>query len=42
MQKLVEELKKIIPFKNTTDVGDIVVIAAKEPQMLVYAHIDDI
>lgn len=42
MQKLVDELKKILPFKDTTDVGDIVVIAAKEPQMLLYAHIDKI
>lgn len=42
MQKLVDELKKILPFKNTTDIGDIIVIAAKEPQMLIYAHIDDI
>lgn len=42
MQKLVDELKKILPLKDTTDIGDIVVIAAKEPQMLLYAHIDDI
>ncbi|TKB11117.1 hypothetical protein [Desulforhopalus sp. IMCC35007] len=42
MQKIVDELKKILPFKNTTDIGDIIVIAAKEPQMLLYAHVDDI
>jgi hypothetical protein len=42
MQKIVDELKKVLPFKNTTDIGDIIVIAAKEPQMLIYAHIDGI
>lgn len=42
MQKIVEELKGIIPFKSTTDVGDVVLIAAKEPQMLMYAHVSDI
>ena len=42
MQKLVEELKQLISFKDTTDTGDTVLIVAKEPQMLVYAHIDDI
>jgi len=42
MQNLVDELKKILPLKATTDIGDIVVIAAKEPQMLLYAHVDDI
>lgn len=42
MQTLVDELKKILPLKATTDTGDIVVIAAKEPQMLLYAHVDEI
>jgi hypothetical protein len=42
MQKIVEELKQLIPFKDTTDVGDILLIAAKEPQLLVYAHVNDI
>ena len=42
MQKIVEELKQLIPFKDTTDIGDIIVIAAKEPQLLVYAHVNDI
>ncbi|MBM9535775.1 hypothetical protein [Desulfobulbus alkaliphilus] len=42
MEKLVAELKKIIPFKETTVVGDIVIIAAKQPQMLVYAMVGDI
>ena len=42
MHTLVTELKKILPFKDTTDIGDIVLIVAKEPQMLTYALITDI
>jgi len=42
MKHIVDELKKIIPFKDTTTIGDIVLIVAKEPKMLLYAHIDDI
>ncbi len=42
MEKIVSELKQVIPFKDTTDVGDIVLIATKEPQMLVYALVDSI
>ncbi|MFT5698628.1 MAG: hypothetical protein ACI8ZB_001483 [Desulforhopalus sp.] len=42
MQKIVDELKKILPLKETTTIGDTIIIVAKEPQMLLYAHIDDI
>lgn len=42
MQKIVDELKQLIPLKDTTEVGDIVVIAAKEPQLLVYARVNGI
>lgn len=42
MEKLVSDLKKIVPFKDTVDIGDIVLIAAKKPQMLVYALVSDI
>lgn len=42
MEKFVEELKKLVSFKDTTTIGDIVLIAAKEPQMLLYAKITDI
>ncbi|WP_163336699.1 hypothetical protein [Desulfopila sp. IMCC35008] len=42
MQKLVNELHQIVDFKDTTDIGDIVLIAAKEPQMLLYALVTDI
>ncbi len=37
MEKIVEELKSIFTFKETTEVGDIVVVVAEEPQMILYA-----
>jgi len=42
MENLVAELKQIVPFKESTDIGDLVLIVAKEPQMLVYALVTDI
>ncbi len=42
MEKLVAELKQIVPFKDSTDIGDLVLIVSKEPQMLVYALVTDI
>ena len=42
MEKLIAELKEIIDFKDTTEPGDIVLIAAKEPQMLIYAYVSSI
>ena len=42
MEKLVAELKQIVPFKDSTDIGDLVLIVAKDPQMLVYALVTDI
>ncbi len=42
MEKLVKELGKIVPFQETTDIGDLVLVVAKEPQMLVYALVTDI
>ncbi len=42
MEKLVTELKSVVPFKDSTDIGDLVLIVAKEPQMLVYALVTDI
>ncbi len=42
MEQLVQELKKVLAFKNTTDTGDIVLVAAKDPEMLVYARVGEI
>jgi hypothetical protein len=42
MKNIVEELKNLIAFKETTDAGDIVMIAAKEPKMLFYAFVNKV
>lgn len=42
MEKIAADLKKLLPLKATTTIGDIVIIAAKEPQMLTYAVVTDI
>ena len=42
MQTMVKELKLVLPFKNTTEVGDIILIVAKEPQILQYAVVTGI
>ena len=36
MEKIVEELKKVFPFKETTIEGDIVLVVSEDPQMLLY------
>ena len=42
MDQLVEELKTVIPLKNTTEIGDIVIVVGHEPQMLLYGKITSI
>jgi hypothetical protein len=42
MEKIIAELKQIIDFKDTTVIGDIVLIAAREPEMFIYAYVIDI
>lgn len=37
-----KELKKIVSFKNTTSEGDLVLIAAQDPQFLAYALVTEI
>lgn len=39
MEKLVAELKNIVPFKEGTNVGDVVLLAGDNPRMLVYAMV---
>ncbi|MBI5557319.1 MAG: hypothetical protein HY885_06740 [Deltaproteobacteria bacterium] len=39
MDKIVQELHKIFRLKETTDVGDIVIIVTEKPQTLTYAVI---
>ncbi|HBI14149.1 MAG TPA: hypothetical protein DDY20_01275 [Desulfobulbaceae bacterium] len=40
LQELVTELKKHVAFKKTTAPGDLVLIAADNPRMLVYARVE--
>lgn len=43
MERLIAELKQVVRFKDSTDIGDLVLIVAKEPQIMVsYALITDI
>lgn len=35
MEKLIAELKQVMHFKDSTDIGDLVLIVAKEPQISV-------
>ena len=42
MEKLLDELKKIVRFKDSTNVGDHVLVVSKEPQMISYALVSSI
>lgn len=42
MEALVAELKRILTFKDDTNEGDLVIVAAKEPQLLVYGMVGPI
>ena len=39
LEKLVEELKSITPFKDSTGVGDVVLIASEQPRLILYAKV---
>ncbi|MEN8258688.1 MAG: hypothetical protein ABFS09_12570 [Thermodesulfobacteriota bacterium] len=41
MEAIIEELKKIVSFKSTTDVGDVVLVVAAEPNSMIYALVTD-
>lgn len=42
MEKLLEELKTVIPFKAETDIGDIVLIVGQNPQLIMYGIVNSI
>jgi hypothetical protein len=42
MDELIAELKKRVDFKKTLDTGDVVLIAADDPQVLAFAVVTDI
>ena len=42
MEALVEELKKVMTLKPTTDIGDVIVMVIEDPQSIVYGLVMDI
>lgn len=42
MEQFVRDLKQHLPFKENTETGDIVLIAAKQPQLLLFARVGEI
>ncbi len=42
MEKLLEELKAVIPLKPDTAIGDIVLIVGQNPQMIIYGIVSSI
>jgi len=42
LEKIVADLRKIVKLKETTTVGDVVLIVGRNPQLMVYALVSDI
>lgn len=42
MDQIVKELRKVIKFKSTTEIGDVVLVAVEKPQSVFYAMVRDI
>lgn len=42
LEKLIEELQEVVPFKQATDIGDLVLIASEEPRLMLYALVTSI
>lgn len=42
LEKLIEELRTVTPFKETTDIGDVVLIASDQPRLILYGIITSI
>ena len=42
MENLVTELKSVVPFKDSTSEGDVVLIAIENPKSVVYALVTNI
>ena len=42
MEKLLEELRAVIPLKPDTETGDIVLIVGQNPQMIIYGIVSSI
>ncbi len=41
MEAIVNELKKVVSFKPTTVIGDVVLVVAEEPNSMIYALVTD-
>ena len=41
MENIVEELKKAVSFKDSTEIGDLVLIVIDTPRSLLYARVND-
>lgn len=41
MEKIIAELKQIIRFKDTTNVGDVILIVIEQPQTMMYGVVTD-
>jgi hypothetical protein len=42
LETLVEELRSITPFKESTSVGDVVLIVSEQPRLIIYAKVTSI
>jgi len=42
MEKLLEEIKTVVPFKTDTDIGDVVLVVGQNPQMVMYGIVTSI
>lgn len=42
LEKLVEELRSITPFKDSTNIGDVVLIVSDQPRLILYAKVTSI
>ena len=42
LEKLVEEIKAVTPFKQTTEIGDVVLIASDQPRLILYGIVTSI
>ncbi len=42
LEKLVEEIKAVTPFKQTTESGDVVLIASDQPRLILYGIVTSI
>lgn len=42
MEKLIQKLRSVVNFKDTTVPGDVVLVAATDPEILFYAYVSDI